>query len=483
MEASLIGPFGPTALGSTRLTIGRAPDNNIVLNDARASSHHAEIRPEGEYYSIVDLGSTNGTFVNDQQIYSGSPRLLQPGDTIRIGDTTFKFEGSSAGADRTAYAEGIGSTMRATPSSGPVMSNVGGGNTSYGGGGNYGGQQDYGETVPAQPPSYMDQQPYAPPPAPPPYMSETQMPTYTPSSYGQSGQGAYTPPPPSAYAGPPSGPQPEMPVYNPPPEQPKRGSPLRNILLAVVALAVVIAAVAIFFVVQHNNQVTQNNNSTATANANNHATSTAIALATAHAQETAAASATALVTSHYPPFTTLALYAPLTTSSSQWDTNSSCQFTSSGYQVSIAQAGYFHWCLASQQFADIAFQVNMTITQGDCGGLMFRYVDSNNFYMAEVCQNGTYNLGDFVNGNANYLYTNPRSSSAIQQGPNQTNVVAIVVQGNTVNMYVNGHQIDTATSDTLTSSQFSQGAVGMLADDVSDPTAVTYTNALVWTQS
>jgi predicted component of type VI protein secretion system len=74
------------------LTIGRASDNRLVVNSPTASSHHAEIRSGVSGYSLTDLGSTNGTFVNEQPLASHLPRLLQGGDRIRIGDMVFLYE-------------------------------------------------------------------------------------------------------------------------------------------------------------------------------------------------------------------------------------------------------------------------------------------------------------------------------------------------------------------------------------------------------
>lgn len=92
MEASLNGPSGKLSLSSSALSIGRAPDNQVVLSDPQSSSHHAELRPDAQGYVIVDLGSTNGTFVNEQRLAPQSPRLLMPGDVVRIGATSYTYE-------------------------------------------------------------------------------------------------------------------------------------------------------------------------------------------------------------------------------------------------------------------------------------------------------------------------------------------------------------------------------------------------------
>jgi predicted component of type VI protein secretion system len=92
MEAALNGPLGRTLLEPTVLTIGSSPDNQLVLHSATVAEHQAEIRPEGQGFSITDLGSASGTIVNGQRLDWNMPRLLNPGDTITIGDTTFTYE-------------------------------------------------------------------------------------------------------------------------------------------------------------------------------------------------------------------------------------------------------------------------------------------------------------------------------------------------------------------------------------------------------
>ena len=494
MEAALVGPFGRTVIGPTRVTIGRAPDNMIVLSDGRVSSHHAEVRPEGGAFSIVDLGSSNGTFMNEQQITSNAPRLLQP-DRYASGIRSLRLSWQMHRRCIHLARQCVALHLPPPASAGPAADYAG--NTSYGYGmPEYGNYSEMGPSQPGQP-GYMPQgQPSSP------YVSETQMPTYistsgqqpsyTPSqNIGQ--QPSYTPPQntgqPPFMSAPQTVQQPspsyaptQLPAYTPPSPQPKR-SPLRSIILAVIALVIILGGVATFLLIQHNQNVSYGN-ATATANTQAHNSATAAAQATNQAitQATAHANATtaAIVTSHYPPFTTSAFYDPLTNSSdTQWSTGTACQPTSTGYQVSIQQANTFQYCLHSGPFGDFAYRATMSIQQGDCGGLIFRYVDNHNYFLFEVCSNGTYNLRSFVNSQFHNLYTTDKASSAILPGSAQ-NAIAVTVQGNTVNMYVNGKNIDSATDTDLTNSTFRQGSIALMAIDSSTPTTVVYTNALVW---
>jgi hypothetical protein len=78
-------------LGGTVLAIGRLPSSEIPVNDANVSRRHAEIRPAGDGWVVVDLQSTNGTKVNGVVI---NEKRLVDGDVITVGNTPLRFEAS-----------------------------------------------------------------------------------------------------------------------------------------------------------------------------------------------------------------------------------------------------------------------------------------------------------------------------------------------------------------------------------------------------
>jgi len=92
MKAVLLGPLGSTILEKTLFTFGSSPDNSLVIDNIKVSAHHAEIRSEEGGFSITDLGSIHGTYVNGERLDFNSPRLLNPGNTITIGDSVFTYD-------------------------------------------------------------------------------------------------------------------------------------------------------------------------------------------------------------------------------------------------------------------------------------------------------------------------------------------------------------------------------------------------------
>jgi pSer/pThr/pTyr-binding forkhead associated (FHA) protein len=89
-------------LNVDRTTIGRVEDNLFQIAEASISSHHCEVLLRGSDVVIKDLNSTNGTFINGEQI---TESVLKPGQTLRLGQVELKLEtGTSASAPATAPA-------------------------------------------------------------------------------------------------------------------------------------------------------------------------------------------------------------------------------------------------------------------------------------------------------------------------------------------------------------------------------------------
>ncbi|NLX09745.1 MAG: FHA domain-containing protein [Chloroflexi bacterium] len=85
------------------ITLGRDITNDIVINDPEVSRHHCRLTQGGGGYTLEDLGSTNGTFVNGQRLTGARP--LSNGDTIGLGETvTLAYEALVAGMQAATMA-------------------------------------------------------------------------------------------------------------------------------------------------------------------------------------------------------------------------------------------------------------------------------------------------------------------------------------------------------------------------------------------
>ena len=79
------------------ITIGRGPDNTIVVNDPSISTHHAQLLLEGDTYRLKDLDSTNGTRVNGKPV---TEAVLRFDDRIRFGAAEVRYESSEASGSK-----------------------------------------------------------------------------------------------------------------------------------------------------------------------------------------------------------------------------------------------------------------------------------------------------------------------------------------------------------------------------------------------
>lgn len=155
-----------------------------------------------------------------------------------------------------------------------------------------------------------------------------------------------------------------------------------------------------------------------------------------------------------------------------------CQFVNSVYQATEASSNTYNPCKESKPYDNFAFEVKMTIIQGDCGGLTIRgNTDNSKLYFFEVCQNGNYSFDKFT---SNTTSTPLKSDQAegIKQRLGQMNVIAVVANGSNFDLYVNGTKIDTASDSS--DSAYSQGFIGLVASAGNDATTVNYQDARLW---
>jgi len=199
-----------------------------------------------------------------------------------------------------------------------------------------------------------------------------------------------------------------------------------------------------------------------------------------NATATAAAGATQ---NPYPPYSgTLALNDPLQNNNNgyNWGVDNnigSCKFIAGAYHVIMPQTGQFHYCTASAtSFTDFVYQVQMTITRGDQGGILFRANGGQgNFYYFHISRKGLYGL-DIYNNRTFVRTLRGGFSAAINTALNAPDLLAIVAKGNTFDLYINLQHIASASDNT-----FSNGQIGVAADDEGDVTEVVFRLAKVWT--
>ncbi len=213
--------------------------------------------------------------------------------------------------------------------------------------------------------------------------------------------------------------------------------------------------------------------------------SNANSTASAIAQSNATATFVAQNPDPYPPNSgKLALLDPLRNNEEGYiwnedkDNVGSCIFTGAAYQVSSLAATYYHGCFALKtNFTNLTYEVRLTIIAGDCGAIVFRANGAlRHYYYFRICQNGTYQLLLYANSGLPVQTFASVSSPAINAGLNHSNVIAAVAIGSSITVYVN-HQPVYSIND----STYSNGQIGVFADDDQNPTIVLFSNAKVWT--
>jgi len=253
-------------------------------------------------------------------------------------------------------------------------------------------------------------------------------------------------------------------------------------LIVIIAVLVIAGSGLIYYatVYQPNQQHVQ---ATATAIAQATGTAHAQASSTAQAQAQINATATAAAANPYTHGGTLVFSDPLSDNSKgvSWAQDPiNCSFMGGAYHVKAPDPHFYDDCLAvDSNYTNFAFEAQMQIMKGDGGGLIFRDQDTPQAYRnytLDMFQDGSYDLY-IVNASGATILTSG-NSSAIKQGVGQSNLVAVVAQGNTITVYINHQQIASITDST-----YNHGKIGFEATangTNGHATEVVFSNARVW---
>jgi hypothetical protein len=213
--------------------------------------------------------------------------------------------------------------------------------------------------------------------------------------------------------------------------------------------------------------------------------------ATAQASATSAAQAQATAQAYQSIYTQATSGTPALNDSMSnptlnplWDitlgstANGACTFTGGSYHATIPKTGYFEPCYAeSTNYSKFAFQIDMTIMQGDFGGVLLRANTTHSaYYLFRVGLDGSfdlYNYADAAGSQATQLLT---GSSQAMKGLNQSNEITVVAQDTQMYFFLNRQYLGSTNDNTYTA-----GQIGVLAESAKNPTDVAFSNAKVWT--
>lgn len=233
-----------------------------------------------------------------------------------------------------------------------------------------------------------------------------------------------------------------------------------------------------------NTDATASAGQTATANAvATDTTSAATATAIVGAIATANAEVTATVTSYINELTigrTLVLNDPLQDNSlgNGWDVfqDGSCMFVQNTYQAVASSPGITPCVAGSTHFAAFSYQVTVTINEGEQAGIIFCDEESNgNFYDFSINRNHSFSLRVFNNFNPSGKPLAQGTANAINTNLGDANILAVKMDGNAISLFINMQLVKTVNDSTYT-----QGSIGVIAEDINVATNATFSNAFVW---
>jgi 3D (Asp-Asp-Asp) domain-containing protein len=278
-----------------------------------------------------------------------------------------------------------------------------------------------------------------------------------------------------------------------------RGTAITTALI-VLTLLVVSASIGVFSLYGINRPTSDNANTAATIHANDstsfaatattqsnntqaNATAQAITASATSQTNNANPTATAANTNTFPPAgATLVLNDPLTNNDNGygWETTPDaggvCQFTGGAYQVNERAYDTREYCPAyNTNFgSNFAYEVQMTIVQGDLAGLIFRDETNQVFYFWRFSQDGSYDLIPYHTPSLPTLVSG--TAHSFNTGYNQSNLLQVIVTNSRIQFFVNNQYV---TSVGISS--YGQGYIGVFVKDRGNPTEAIFSNAKVWT--
>jgi hypothetical protein len=275
-----------------------------------------------------------------------------------------------------------------------------------------------------------------------------------------------------------STPQNQPPSFLPPTSRGVISMPFwgKAVLFVAIALVLAISGLGLFQAV-----LIHNGNAVATATAQAGATATEQTAATATVQAvatiTTAQQIYAQATNGTPAFDD-----PLSDDRNNWGLlntswGGTCAFTNGAYHIALSKAGYWLFCVPIDMtnLDNFALQVQMSIAQGNKGGVIFD-VFQNNFYRVFISSTGNYVLTQYTTSGNKTLDLETGSSPAIKTGLNQPNIMTVIVNHSNFYFYVNSQFV---TSTRLNS--YRQGNIGLSALSDNQPTEAVFSNFKIWT--
>ncbi len=164
------------------------------------------------------------------------------------------------------------------------------------------------------------------------------------------------------------------------------------------------------------------------------------------------------------------------------DASGGCLFRSGAYHAIQQQTKYFTTCIAKNtDFRDFSYQADITLLQGNAGGLIFREQDNaGRFYAFLVARDGSFTLLLYLdNTRATARQLAHGTSPAIHTRLNDSNQLMVSAHGNRFDLAVNGQTLKQVQDP---SNQFTHGRIGVIADaGESAPAEVAISNIKVWT--